>query len=178
MKRTFLLFVLIVLIGSLSGYTQKNNAASPKKPAGETVAKPGNKASAATNNKIGSDQQTTLTPQPVMQKPKLSKEDSLKRIHRIDSIRKILAEKRKQDGSLKLSKEDSLKRVHKIDSLRKAARDRRQAANDGPMPYKPRMSKEDSLKRVHKMDSLRKAAQDRKVNLPPTPTPPKKEEKK
>ncbi|MHC1707691.1 MAG: hypothetical protein AB9842_09235 [Bacteroidales bacterium] len=168
MKRTLLFTAVIIFLAGMSGYAQKNNAASPKKSTTESQVKPAQDASATT------DKAAPQQPQKV-QRPKLSKEDSLKRVHRIDSIKKVMAEKRLKEGRPVLSKQDSLKRAHKIDSLRKAAKERKQTGDVGPQPYKPRPSKQDSLKNAHKMDSIRKAAE---TKMGKQPVPQKKADKK
>lgn len=70
------------------------------------------------------NQQEVQTGQAVPQRPKMSKADSLKRQHKMDSIRKVMADRRAKDGPPKVSREDSLKRVHRMDSLRKVAKER------------------------------------------------------
>ncbi len=151
MKRIVIFSTALMFLASLQLYSQDQKPASNQKPTPTTV------------------KQDNLKSAPVAapQKPKLSKQDSIKRQHRLDSLRKVMADKRAKEGRPKLSKEDSLKRAHKIDSIRAALKAKGQSENHNKVNApKPKLSKEDSLKRVKKLDSLRKANADKLKNKP------------
>ncbi|MCX6272341.1 MAG: hypothetical protein NTU44_14235 [Bacteroidetes bacterium] len=121
MKKIIVFATTLFFLAGLQAFSQGDKPAnSTKAPAGTAVKQ---------EPKVVTTHQPTTPPPPGVQKPrpKLSKEDSLKRQHKIDSIRKVMAERRAKEGTPKISKEDSLKRAHKIDSLRKAAKQKREA---------------------------------------------------
>jgi|GEM_PF-2288050 hypothetical protein len=171
MKKILILSGILIFIAGTSAFTQNDKSVvSPKKATTEKVINTGN----VSPDKASTDKAAPQTT-PSTVRPKLSKEDSLKRVHKIDSMRKVIADRRLKEGPPKLSKEDSLKRAHRIDSLKRVARERKGQMQNGPQPYKPRLSKEDSLKKARTMDSLRKASESRQGR--PTGTP-KKEVRK
>ncbi|HRY32029.1 MAG TPA: hypothetical protein P5531_03575 [Bacteroidales bacterium] len=146
--KTIKVLIFSLLIAAACQLSAQEKKAAPVKKETKEAVKPAKEQSS----------QQTANPQKPRPRPPMTREDSLKRQHKIDSLRKVFEEKRSKEGTPKMSKEDSLKRAARIDSLRKVARERNKTN-----PNAPKMSKQDSLKRAHKLDSLRKANADRKA---------------
>lgn len=170
MKKILLIAVALCLVAGTSSYAQKDKVATPNKAGTQNVVKPV-PVSVTTPDKAAPQE-------PGMVRPKMTKQDSLKRQHRIDSLRKVMADRRAKGEMPVLTKQDSIKRAQKIDSLKKAARERNKMNQNAYQSNRPKMSKADSLKFVHKMDSLKKAAAAQKGKQPVPPAPAKKVEKK
>ncbi len=146
--KTLKVLIISLLVAATCQLNAQEKKVAPEKKTTQEAVKPAKDQTS----------QQTANPQKPRPRPPMSKADSLKRQHKIDSLRKVFEEKRTKEGPPKMSREDSLKRAARIDSLRKVARERNKTN-----PNAPKMSKQDSLKRAQKLDSLRKANADKKA---------------